>query len=43
MDRQVQLVQGKLLPLIGKDDALTSTELLNSVKENNTQVSERHV
>jgi lipoprotein-releasing system ATP-binding protein len=43
MDRQVQLVQGQLLPLTGKGDTSTSSELLNSVKENNSQVSERHV
>ena len=43
MDRQVQLVQGQLLPLTGKGDKSALAEPLNSVEENNTEVSERHV
>ncbi len=43
MDRQVQLVQGQLLPLTGQGDKSALPEPLNSVEENNTEVSERHV
>jgi len=43
MDRQVQLVQGQLLPLTGQGDKSAVLEPLNSVEENKTEVSERHV
>lgn len=43
MDRQVKLVQGQLLPLTDKGNESALAEPLNSVEENNTEVSERHV
>ena len=43
MDRQVQLVQGQLIPLASKHNTSASPEPLNSAVENNTEVSERHV